>query len=772
MSPNSLHEGHQAGSSPSSEQMEKLVEVISRSQHSYRELIDNLDQAVFTLSASGEIRVANLRLAQILGVSFPDLIGRPFTDFLDSPTAADFQRAVAAIIQIKDWHGTVPAQLRGERQLRHFSCWVQPIVEDGKLTSIIGWARDITSELESEVRFSELFEALREGIFFSTPEGAVLDANPALVRMLGYDSKEELQRKNFRELYENPSDRDAVVRELEEKGSVQDRELVFLRKNGTRIHCLGSGFAVRDAEGRVVRVQGTLVDVTERLEIQRRLRQEQEFVRRLVASFPDVIAVLDREGYYTYVSQRIQEVLGNPPLSYIGERLGSRAHPEDRAQLAADLRKVLTGEVPQIQVEFRTQKDDGSWRTLRASASPLYDDAGAISGVVASARDVTDSKRIEQQFTQNEKFTAMGQMLAGVAHELNNPLTAILGVGDLLRERAADDAARRHAEIVLRQARRAADIVQNLLAFSRPMTSGRTKIRLNDLLQQVLTLQKEELRSKSITVTLKAPENLPAIEGDPKLLTQAFLNLVTNAQQAISSAKSQGKLDISLVLEGQRVIAALSDDGVGIAPENIQKIFDPFFTTKRPGGGSGLGLPISLAVIKEHGGTIEVDSQKDAGATFRVSLPAFVEAPVAEPASPSRPAGRGASPLRNHSVLVVDDEESIREVVQEGLLARGVKVDCAVSAEEALSLTASHRYEFIVCDFNLPGLHGQQLFEQLRKGASGVTPRFVFMTGDLVDSTTIAEFREKGARILQKPFHVSALATLLADLLDPESVKK
>jgi len=332
---------------------DNLVDVLSRSQQSYRELIDNLDQAVFTLSLKGEIRVANHRLAEVFGVSFPDLIGRSVADFIESPTVADVERTFSTADGKGSWQGIIPIRLKHEREDRYFLCWAQPVVEDGRVTAITGWARDVTAEHESEIRFAELFESLREGIFFTTPDGKVLDANPALVRMLGYDSRTELQHRNFREVYANQADRDALIRELEEQGSVQDREIVLQRKDGARIHCLASGFVIRDAFGRIVRIQGTLVDVTDRLEMQRRLHQEQEFVRRLVASFPDIIAVLDRDGRYTYVSQRIQEVLGRRPEEYIGEELGTRAHPEDRRRLGEELRKLLSGETVQVQVEFR-----------------------------------------------------------------------------------------------------------------------------------------------------------------------------------------------------------------------------------------------------------------------------------------------------------------------------------------------------------------------------------------------------------------------------------
>jgi PAS domain S-box-containing protein len=750
--------------------MDKLVEVISRSQHDYRELIDNLDQAVFTLSLPGEIRVANRRLSEILGAPFGELIGHSVTEFVASPTMEEAKRALARLAA-GSWQGVIPVQLKRENGLRYFSCWFQPVAENGQLTSIIGWARDATAEHESEARFAELFDSMQEGMFFTTPEGNVVDANPALVRMLGYGSKEELKARNFRDMYVDPATRDALVRELEAKNSIQDREIVLRHKSGRNVHCLASGFAVRDSRGRISRIQGTLVDVTERLEIERRLRQEQEFVRRLIANFPDVIAVLDLEGRYSYVSERVRDVLGNSPQEYIGEELGGRANPEDRAKLREAFRKIRASEAPQVQVEFRTQHRDGNWRILRASAGPIYEE-GRINGIVASARDVTDSKRFEEQLAQNEKFAAMGQMLIGAAHELNNPLTAILGVGDLMRQRAADDSARRHADIVLQQARRAAEIVQDLAAFSRPVAQGRSEIRLAELVKRVVQDQRERLRAKNISVDFSAPDSLPLIEGDPKLLAQAFVNIVTNAEQAVSSVRDRGTLRISLSASGDQVSAAFSDDGPGIAVEDQQRIFDPFFTTKRPGGGSGLGLTISLAVVKEHGGAIEVHSEKGAGATIRVSLPVARGQSGIFDAGEAQKAPDRLQGLSERSVLVVDDEESIREIVQEGLSARGLKVDCAASVADARSRLAERTYDIVLCDLNLPGLPGTELLQRLGEHAEQSPQAFVFMTGDLVEPARAAALREKGAHILQKPFHVSALASFLAELLQPHTATK
>src|SRR5579862_5634024 len=269
----------EGSASPSADQLNVLLQVISRSQQNYRELVDHLDQAVFTLTLDGEVRAANVRLSEIFGVAIKDLIGRSLAEFIESPSLADAQRVLPDFLKKGSWEGTLTIRLHHDPAVRFFKCWFMPLYEEGEPASICGWARDITKQYESELRFTEFFDSVREGLFFSMPSGEILDVNPALVRMLGYDSKDELKKINFREIYSDPVVRDGLVRETLEKGAVQDREIVLKRKDGSLIHCLGSGFPIRDSAGRVIRLQGTLVDFTERLEIERRLHKEQEFVR-------------------------------------------------------------------------------------------------------------------------------------------------------------------------------------------------------------------------------------------------------------------------------------------------------------------------------------------------------------------------------------------------------------------------------------------------------------------------------------------------------------
>ncbi|HTZ74738.1 MAG TPA: PAS domain-containing protein [Candidatus Aquilonibacter sp.] len=783
-----LHDRAPAASAPE-DQFQKLIETISRSQQGFRDLIDHLDQAVFTLTLEGEIRVANARFSEILGVPFNDLIGHNLSEFVAEPSFENVSKALPAFLSRGSWSGRIRVRLRRINELMYFDCYVHAVAESGRVVVVSGWARDVTALHDSQVRSAELFESLHEGILFSTPSGEILDANPALVRMLNYTSKEELQGLNLSELYADPSHRSALISEIDGKGSVQDVEISLLRKGGKLIRCLGSARGIRDSSGKLVRVQATLRDVTEQRLMEHELHKEREFGRRLIACFPDVIALLDTEARFTYVSESVRSVLGYPASFFLGRRLGSQSEAEDRARLDAMIERLLSGASVRDQVEVQAPHADGSRRAFRISAAPLLDENGKITGIVTSGRDVTESNLHDRQLAEREKFTAMGQMLAGAAHELNNPLTAILGVSDLLVESSHEELTKRQAGLILKQARRAADIVQNLLAFSRPRSAGLLPLRIEDVIQHVLLSQRSALEQKGITVQFEAPAGLPPVEADRKLLTQVFSNIIVNAEQAISSAKPAGTIRITIAPSASRVCIAFENDGPAIPAESVGKVFDPFFTTKRPGGGSGLGLTICLAIVKDHGGTIEVESPQAGGAVFRIYLPAarstsakdtqsMPAAPVAS-APPAAAPATGTAPaqsavprtaskiipaLRGHSIVIVDDEESILEIVQEGLAARGMSVTGFSNAQEALAHLEKDACEVVLCDFNMPGMKGSELFERLRARAGASAPRFIFMTGELVESSAIAALREQGALTLQKPFHIPDVTELLVTL--------
>jgi two-component system NtrC family sensor kinase len=258
---------------------------------------------------------------------------------------------------------------------------------------------------------------------------------------------------------------------------------------------------------------------------------------------------------------------------------------------------------------------------MRAAGSQLVDAEGKINGVIISVRDITIERKLEQQVVQSERLAAMGAMIGGVAHELNNPLTSILGVSELLQDTETNETSRKQLAMLQREARRAAEIVQNLTYFSRPPAPGRSRINLTEVVERTLNLHAYSLRKNNITVDFLKDTSMPYAQGDPHQLMQVFLNLIVNAEQAIREGRDKGTLRIRLGHSSGSAWVSFHDDGPGIPKENLASIFDPFYTTKRPGRGTGLGLSICKSVVKEHNGTVEAANAQDGGAVFTVTLP-------------------------------------------------------------------------------------------------------------------------------------------------------
>ena len=617
------------GVAPSEEQIEQLNQVIAKSQRSFKELIDAFDDVAFAISLDGTFRTVNRRVTEFLACSYSDVVGHKLDDFLEEPTRDRVEPALARFVGKPHWSGVIPVRLKNASRTLYFDCVLNGIFQSGELVGASALARDITGQREKERRFTELFETLQEGVYFCNSDGKLLDANPALVALLGYSSKDELLTLDPADLNYDRSEKPALSVSPSEKQGLRTREITLRRKDGTAVICMDSARAVWDDGGEIVRYQGTLVNVTEHRTMEKQLRQQEEFQRRMLESFPDLILVVDLEGRYRFVSSRITDLLGYRPDDYLGkkmEEVGSSA-PE----LAALYRSISSGKHLVASVEYTTNHRDGSGKTMRASASKLTDASGKPSGCVVSVRDITVEKKLEQQVMQSERLAAMGQMIGGFAHELNNPLTSILGASELLQDGETNEASKKQLTMLHQQARRAAEIVQNLMYFSRPPAPGKTKVDIGELIDRTLHLQAYSLRKANITVDFKRENTLPGTIGEPRQLMQVFLNLILNAEQAMREGQGKGTLRIRCGQHERFVWATFQDDGPGIAAEILPHIFDPFYTTKRPGRGTGLGLSICKAVLKEHGGNVEASSSPG-GALFTVMLPiASQEAAAATP---------------------------------------------------------------------------------------------------------------------------------------------
>ena len=607
------------GAAPTEEQLDQLGQLISRSQRNFKDLIDSLDDVALAVSLDGTLRTVNRRVTEILKTPYSELIGHKLESFLGAALLTEGHFDLARFLEKRTWTGVVSIQLKDNPKRLFFDCVVNAIVKGDDVAGASVLARDITGQREKEQRFTQLFESLREGVYICTPEGKLLEVNPALVAILGYESKEELLNLPPDALKVDDSPEPVLGRAGSQAGRTRTREVRLKRKDGGVAVCQDVSTGVME-DGKIVRYQGTLVDVTEKRALERQIRRQEEFRRHLLESFPDLILVLDLTGKYTFVSPRIRELLGYGPEELLGKHVDDA--DTSSTELAKLYRSVAAGQTSRASCEYGARHENGEWRTMLGMASPLLDAEGTPAGVIISVRDVTTEKKLEQQIIQSERLAAMGQMIGGFAHELNNPLTSILGMSELLEDGGVTEAGRKQVTILHQQARRAAEIVQNLQYFARPPAPGRIQVNLNELVQRTVHLQTYPLRKSNITVDFLPEPNLPLVVADPNQLMQVFLNLLLNAEQAIREARDKGTIRVRLEREDDSVKIVFQDDGPGIPAENIAHIFDPFFTTKRPGRGTGLGLSICKTVLREHRGNIEASSAPGGGAVFTITLPA------------------------------------------------------------------------------------------------------------------------------------------------------
>ena len=606
------------GAAPSEEQLDQLSQVILRSQRNFKELIDSFDDPACAVSLDGTLRTVNRRITELTGMTYTELVGRKVYDLVEEPTQADVERGLGRFLEKRRWSGTARIRLKNSSRPLYFECVLNGIIKGDEVVGASLLGRDVTEQREKEMRFTELFETLQEGVYFSTPEGNLLDANPALVNMLGYAEKGDLLATQPAALSFDPG-QPVLGRAVDDRGGVRTREVKLRRKDGTAAVFLDSSRAVWDTSGNIIRYQGTLVDITEKRKMEQELAQQEEFRRRLLESFPDLILVVDLEERYTFVSARARDLLGFQPKEMLGKKISEL--DDHSPELAALYHDVVSGKEAFAAAEYGARHRDGTWRTMRAAGSRLVDAEEKTSGVIISVRDITVERKLEQQVVQSERLAAMGAMIGGVAHELNNPLTSIMGVSELLQDTETNEVSRKQLAMLQQQARRAAEIVQNLTYFSRPPAPGKSRINLVEVVERTLNLHAYSLRKNNITVDFLKDAGVPYALGDPHQLMQVFLNLIVNAEQAIRETRDKGTLRIRLGKGDNSVWVSLHDDGPGIPKESLASIFDPFYTTKRPGRGTGLGLSICKSVMKEHNGSVEAANSPEGGSVFTVTLP-------------------------------------------------------------------------------------------------------------------------------------------------------
>ena len=495
--------------------------------------------------------------------------------------------------------------------------------------------RDITEKKEGiekleelEENYRSLFENVACGVYISTKGGKFLDANHALVDMLGYETKEEFLKIDItKDLYLRPEDREKFQEMIERDGKVIDYEVEFKRKDGTSIPVLHTAHVRYDQNGKVLGYEGINVDKTQRKKIERELRQAHDFLNKVIESSPNAIIATDMKGNIIVWNRSAEENLGYKTEDVIGKMNIREIYPKGSAEKIMQM--MLSHEYGGVgklhSTETKAVNSSGEEIPVEITGSIIYKDDKEVATTAIFKdlrRRIETEKRLEKtrmQLLQSEKLASIGRLAAGVAHEINNPLGGIIMYSHLvLEELPKDSSLKNNLEKVIIQAERCEKIVKGLLSFSRQHELEIESVDMNGIIEESLSFVESQALFQNIEIIKAFDPDLPPIIADKSQLQQVVINLALNAANAM---KGKGKLTINSSSCNGFVELKFTDTGCGITPENLEKIFEPFFTTQSDKDGAGLGLAVSHGIITKHKGTISVNSMVNEGTTFTIRLP-------------------------------------------------------------------------------------------------------------------------------------------------------
>src|SRR5579859_6309517 len=601
---------------------------LERSKRQWVEDIDAISDFIVVHDRSWRVLRTNRSLASHLGVPPVALVGE----------------AMSSLRQIAESGSDLPCPFcRDTQQTREEYVVASPerifLVSTSRApglsdddTRTIHVLKDITDRREAERRYRELFDSIQEGLFFATPEGRFLDVNDAMVRMLGYDARDELLRADVGpHLYPAPAARERFLQALSARGVLRNYEETLRRKDGTLLHTLQNITAVRDSRGKIAQIRGLMLDVTEQKTFQSQLQRERDFNQKILNTTQSMILVLDTAGLISYANRRCFES-GYREDELIGHRLVDWVEASQRDDFEAALETTANGQ--QVEnLELRVRRSDTSMGHFSISLSPMRDEQNTVNSVVVVMTDITDAALLQAKLAHSEKMATIGRLVSGVAHEVNNPLAAILGFTDLLLENPdVPPSAQEDLKIILQETQRTKDIVQDLLSFARQRPVQRELVQVHSVLRQTIKLRSYDFASHGVEVTEEFDKALPPALGDVQQMQQVFLNILNNAYDAVQESGRRGSIKIQTRRQGELIEVAITDNGTGIT--DTQRIFDPFYTTKQAGKGTGLGLSICYGIVRAHGGEIQCWNNEDGlGSTFVVRIPVATESALAAAAA-------------------------------------------------------------------------------------------------------------------------------------------
>jgi len=514
------------------------------------------------------------------------------------------------------------------------------------------------------------------------------------------------------------------------------------------------------AMGMIVQVLEQARERTETLE--QEITGSEEKYRVLFESSSEAIFLVDLETLEILeANQSAQQLLGISSKDLIGKMFSDLS-----PQLQSQTRVLQDGSLIERKTrlldmfvscrEFQIVRSDGVSITCEGDASFVQCQKQPVLQI--NLREITERKKMEQQLRQSEKLSALGQLVAGVAHELNNPLAVVMGSAQILaNSRELSEKSRNDMTRIILESDRAAKIVRNLLSFARMREPDLGVIDLNRLMGDVLKRHESQLMAGRIQVEKHLAPHLPATQADAGQIEQVLTNLLNNAIQAVGSRAEPRTISVYTEENGPWIRMAFADNGTGIRSDMLNKIFDPFFTTQPPGKGPGLGLSICHSIVQAHRGRIWAQSEFGQGATFFIELPILELPETNSEAVPAEPSAVLPSPQTHYRLLIVDDEPGIVEVLKEVLGGNGYLIDTASNGDEALQHIGTHRYDLILSDLSMPEMSGDKLYDTLQSTQPDTAQRIIFVTGDTVSPKARAFLDRVGNPWLSKPFNLSEI---------------
>ncbi len=788
----------------------RLVEQVLRSHRQWSNTFDSIHDCVLVHDSEFHIMKANRALLQRLSKAAAEIMGRTCEEVL--PHQGEWKNCPYCLANEEGFHDGVDPCMGGHSMVSSSSYSEQGSKQRGTIHVI----RDVTDHQMAEEKYRQLFEQVQEGVFVVSAEGNLIDCNDAFVRMLGHTHREDLMALNIEnEIYASADQRDALRRAMDLHNYVRNFEVTLRRKDGTLLTAMESSFATRDQAGQIERYQGFLLDITEKKHAEDEIRRRNRELNALNAMAVIATQSFDLDEILNLTLRQVITMLGGETGSiYLSDadattfrrRAGWGQRSTERGRFAevqfieglGDLvtrsrAEVITPEylphLPPLFAEFVRADGLSSWIwvLLWSKDSPIgimgissrehreysTNDENLLVAIgrqlattiekvrlyEETCRAYEDLRRTQEQLLQSEKMSAVGQLIAGVAHELNNPLTAILGYAQLLESEGLNEKATDFVNKLFKQAQRTHRVVQNLLSFARQRKPQKELVDICKVLDETLVLRDYDLKVNDVQLIRETESSVPLVTADPHQLEQVFLNIINNAVDAMLDAGHGGTLVIRVFAREETVHIEFQDSGPGIKEPN--RIFDPFYTTKSIGKGTGLGLSICYGIVKEHAGDISAANREEGGALVKIQLPAASSTPAEEPS--------GTLQQRELAVqgriLLVESEPAVLEFERDVLVGAGAQVMTMMDGEEMKARLLRDRFDALIMDGMSAGFTARQVYTWLGEKCPAMQKSVLFTFSSIAEPEVRDFLQEREVPYLVKPFEVADLISQARKLL-------